>query len=323
MPTPKSAIIIGSGIGGPLCALALTRKQIPVRLYESRSSPATLGGAINLTPNAVRILANFDLLPKFLSLGCSVTKLQFFSAYSGAALGTIPFGSIEQYGFESLRVCRADLQRVLLEAVAERGIEVSYNKKLVGVEEDAVDGDHITAVFSDGSKETADLLIGADGIHSAVRRSFVDPGCDAAYSGICSAYGFASWDKVAKEGIEFDTTALAVGRKGSFLMSFCNPEKTRVFWAVVMAISEGEVPEREDAGWRVRDEGRTKSEIVARFDDSEKWRETVRTAVMAEDETFFFPVNELPTEGRWWRGRCVLIGDAAHAVSGPSYGDNS
>ncbi|KAF8251383.1 FAD/NAD(P)-binding domain-containing protein, partial [Wilcoxina mikolae CBS 423.85] len=234
----KTALIIGSGIAGPLTALSLHTHNISPKIFESRATPSTIGGAINLTPNAVRILSSHNLLQPLLPHACPVKSLEIFSANTGKRIGTVPFGDVEKYGFDSLRVLRSELQKVLLAALEEKGIQVRYAKKLIGVREE---GEKVTAVFEDGTEESGDILIGADGIHSAVRRSYIDPDAKAVYSGVSSAYGVVDFSALGvgrREDLHFSATGLSTSRKGSFLLSFCDAARTRVFWAVVMGIEE-------------------------------------------------------------------------------------
>ncbi|KAK6194093.1 hypothetical protein LQW54_011778 [Pestalotiopsis sp. IQ-011] len=86
--------------------------------------------------------------------------------------------SKDETGFGYLRIRRADLMDVLLAATAEANIPIRYGKRLTNIEDGA---DEVTAVFADGTQDSADLLLGCDGIHSAVRNLYVDPGCGPKY----------------------------------------------------------------------------------------------------------------------------------------------
>lgn len=308
----KSALIIGGGIAGPFAAISLAAHGITSRIFETRTSPTTIGGAINLSPNAVRILAAHGLLPRLHTLGCCVRTLEVFSAHSQKRIGDVPFGDEERYGFDSVRILRSDLQCVLLEAAEERGVAVEYGKKLVDVEEEAED--EVTAVFEDGTKVTAEVLLGCDGIHSAVRGKHVDPGCRASYTGVASAYGIFDLTELTAplQEIHGKSTRIATSRQGSFLTSICDAAETRLFWAVVMAVDEQDAV-RDDG--RARQQAATREHIISRFSECPGFGSTVSVVVEKTPDVFFYPVNEMPVGNRWWRGRCILLGDAAHAVS--------
>jgi 2-polyprenyl-6-methoxyphenol hydroxylase-like FAD-dependent oxidoreductase len=86
----------------------------------------------------------------------------------------------EQTGFGYIRIKRTDLVEVLLEAIHEAQIPVHYNKRITAVVDT---GDGVKVTFSDGSSDIGDLLLGCDGIHSSVRRIYVDPIQVPEYSG--------------------------------------------------------------------------------------------------------------------------------------------
>jgi len=85
-----------------------------------------------------------------------------------------------------VRILRNDLHQVLLEAVQEHGIAVHYSKSLTQVDETDT---NVTVTFSDGSSDSGDLLLGCDGIHSAVRSLLIDPDAKPEYSGIANMFG--------------------------------------------------------------------------------------------------------------------------------------
>jgi salicylate hydroxylase len=303
----KRAIIIGGGVAGPASALALSKIGITCTIYELREGAATIGGAINLTPNALRVLDHFGVLEKAMECGCPCEKIEMFSVATGRRLGELPFGSVELHGYSSLRICRTDLQQLMLSAVQDAGIEVQYNKKLTAVEEAE---DSITAIFEDGTSASADILLGCDGIHSAVRTQFVEPSRRPTYTGVSTVYGIIPTSAIT-EPIPFSATAINSSRSGSLLTSYCNAAKTSIFLAAVMEVAE----QQGEDGWRVRGKiaDDTRRDLLRRF-ESEKLPCVVQMT-NATDDLYFFPVFTLDYGGMWSRGRAILIGDAAHAVS--------
>ena len=307
----KKAIIVGGGIAGPATALALSKSGITCTIYELREGAATIGGAINLTPNALRALDHFNLLETAMTLGCPCEEIEIFSVLTGRKLGDLPFGSVQHHGYSSLRICRTDLQEMMLSAVVKAGIEVQYNKKLIRVEEQ---GDSITAVFEDGTSDSADILLGCDGIHSAVRTQFVEQSRCRTYTGVSSAYGIISSSSIT-EPIHFSATALNTSCNGSLLTSYCNSTKTRIYVAAVMEVSE----QHDQDGWRARGKVAedTRNDLLRRFESAKL--PSVMQMANAIDDLYFYPIFTLDNAGVWSRGRALLIGDAAHAVSNSSF----
>jgi salicylate hydroxylase len=305
----KTAIIIGGGVAGPALALCLARVGVTCTIYELRDSPATIGGAINLTPNALRFLDYVGLLSKASKLGCPTEVIELFSIASGKKLGDLPFGSVEKNGYSSLRIGRTDLQKMMLEAVRDAGVDVFFGKKLIGVEDDS-DKDHITALFEDGTSATGDVLFGCDGIHSPVRSTYVEPARKPSYTGVSSAYGFAPTSAVTLP-IHFTNTSINSSCNGSLLLTYCNSEKTSIYVAAVMEVAE----QHGEDGWRLRGvvEEETRNHLLRRF-ESQKLP-CIKEITSSTEDLFFYPVFTLGRGGSWHRGRALLIGDAVHAVS--------
>ena len=292
----KSCLIIGGGIAGLSTALALSKAGIKSTVYELRSAPSTIGGSINLTPNALRLLDFLDVEVQ----GCRVDSIEIFSLHTGKLLGEVPF---RKFG-PSLRILREELLRPLLKAVGREGIEVVYGSKLVGVVED--EGELVTAVFENGERVQADFVLGCDGVHSVVRR-YVEPSRGPVYTGVVVAYSI-----VEAEGIEthFRSTALNSGRFGSLLTSYVDEDRARIYVGAVMEIKE----ENDKQGWRVRgsDKEKTRQEIERRYNDSAI--PCVGKLMERVDDFVFYPVYKLGPGGIWSRGRVLLLGDAAHGV---------
>jgi 2-polyprenyl-6-methoxyphenol hydroxylase-like FAD-dependent oxidoreductase len=306
MPT-NSAIIIGGGVAGPATAIALQKIGIQCTIYELRPSPATIGGAIGLSPNAVRVLDNWGLYDEIAKIGFSYEKIEMFSLSSGKLLGQLPFGGKERFGYDSLRVGRSELQILMLRAAVDAGAEVKYGKRLVSVEERE---ESVIAHFEDGDKAEGDLLLGCDGIHSALRVKYVEPSRVPTYTGISSAYGFVPVGKITAP-IHFQEPALNMSHQGSLLTTYCDSEKKKIFLAAVMEVKD----QSGHDGWRAR--GRVaedaRSDLLKRFETSNI--PSIAQMTQGIDELFFYPVFTLSNGGQWFKGRAILIGDAAHAVS--------
>lgn len=309
MPVPATAIIIGGGIAGPAAAIALQEIGISCTIYELRQEPATIGGAIGISPNAVRVLDHWGLFEKIANTGHLFDKIELFSISSGKSLGSLPFGGKERLGYDSIRVGRSELQKLLLEAALVAGAKVKCGKRLVDVKEGQ---DSITALFEDGDSAAGDILLGCDGIHSNARAKYVEPSRSPTYTGISSAYGFVPVHKITAP-IHFNQAGVNSSRQGSLLTTYCDKEKKTIFLAAVMEVKE----EAEQDGWRARGKvaEEARKDLLKRF-------ETPRIPAIEEmtkgiDELYFYPVFTLSNEGQWFKGRAILIGDAAHAVSLP------
>ena len=296
----RSCIIIGSGIAGAASALTLSKLGIQCSLYELRDQPATIGGAINLTPNAIRLLESMGVR---LTHGCIVNQIEVFSISSGSKLGEIPF----RKSGPSLRIMREHLQEAILGAVKDAGIPTHYGSKLTAIE-DTRDSPKATAVFSDGERADADFILGCDGVHSAVRTAYVEPQRAATFTGVAAAYAVVDADGVPP--FHFNTTSANSGRFGTMILSYIEEDRNKMFLTAGMQTLE----EKDRQGWKTRGEDTktTMEEVHRRYQDSVL--PCIMPLVDKVDEFTFYPVYTLGPEGTWSKGRVLLLGDAAHGV---------
>jgi salicylate hydroxylase len=303
-------LILGGGIAGCAAALALTRhNKITCTIFEIRQIPSTIGGAINLTPNALRYLEHLGALERLLRRSCEVPTIDIFSLRTGAKLGYLDFDDVEVFKYRARRVLRADLLSALLETLDEAGIKIQYEKKAVSFSQGE---DTIEINFEDGSTASGDILLGCDGIHSFVRTAIIEPERKPVYSGIATAYGLMDAKKIPGT-VPFKATGLVSGRRGSLLLSYYDLEKTKLYAAAVMETAE--VDSRE--GWKAKgsDQEAVKLNVLDRFGHgADKFP---ADAIQAVDEWFLYPVYKLPPKGKWSGPKTLLLGDAAHAVSLP------
>jgi salicylate hydroxylase len=168
--------IAGAGIAGLTTAIALAERGFSVRVFERAAELKEVGAGIQLAPNATRILRELGVLPSLEAKGSEPDAIAIRSVESGKAHLRIPLGSTvrARYGAPYLTLHRADLQHTLLAAARQRPT-ISL---LLGAEAGRVSQRDAAVTFhAAGRQHQADVLIGADGIHSAIRREvFKHPG---------------------------------------------------------------------------------------------------------------------------------------------------
>ncbi|KAL5341959.1 hypothetical protein BJX70DRAFT_11509 [Aspergillus crustosus] len=158
--------IIGAGLSGLTLAIALHQQSIPCTLYDARSAPLDIGGALMFSPNALRILDTLGVYNNIKSLGHHFDNLYFRSS-DDKPRDSYGFGSDAKYGYRALRIYRNILIKELSSLVVQAGIPIIYNKKFTRVTSETPTS--VTWEFSDTTTATATVLVGADGIHSKVR----------------------------------------------------------------------------------------------------------------------------------------------------------
>ncbi|MEW2400549.1 NAD(P)/FAD-dependent oxidoreductase [Streptomyces sp. NPDC046862] len=294
-------LVIGGGIAGPVAAIALQKAGFDPVVHEAFDRTADqAGNFMNIAPNGLDALACVDLAAPVRRLGFVTPAIAFYRS-DGHRL-TPDISTEVQAGpgavIQTLR--RADLYRTLREEVERRGIPIQYGKRLTDVE--SADG-RVRARFEDGTHADGDLLVGADGIRSRVRR-IIDPAApEPRYLGTVNAFGVAPKRRV--EGTP-GVLRMYFGRK-SFFMSAQHPDGDVWWFANPPRPSEPDAAEMRRPGMDWRDE------IVELFRrDGMPALDVVRASTQFSVPSANY---DLPTVPHWHRAGMVLVGDAAHAIS--------
>ncbi|KAJ3035405.1 hypothetical protein HDV00_004003 [Rhizophlyctis rosea] len=302
---PKTAIILGAGPTGIVTGLILKNLNYNPVIYEIRPSPTVLGGAVNLSPNCLRVLDHLNLAERVIAQGwkCQTMVAQ---NHKGELLGHMEEGVEEKYGYPLLRVRRTKFLRVLLEAAEEKGLEIRYGMKAVGIQEDS---SSVTVRFENGTTVSADILLGCDGIHSFTRTSHVAPSIQEVYTGFAGAFQFldtTTTNAVPELPGDFVGT---IGPEGLIGMARSGPNE--IFW---FATSEKPMKSRE--GWKESDPNGIKNDLLTKYG---YWTSPIPEAIdMTSTEMFWYPIHRLDIDAnptyRWHTSRTLLLGDAAHAM---------
>jgi 2-polyprenyl-6-methoxyphenol hydroxylase-like FAD-dependent oxidoreductase len=213
----QTALVIGGGIAGPVTALALRKAGIQASVHEAYASPADgVGAVFMVAPNGLDALRIVGIDQQVQAIGQPIQRMviEYGRGRQAAEFPGLP-------GLPGLVMRRADLHRALHDHAVAEGIRIEHGKRLVSVSETA---GGITARFADGTEAHADVLIGADGIRSAVR-TLIDPDAPAPkYVGLLGIGGVSDHATAAAP----DAMHFAFGRR-AFFGYWTGPDR-RTMW---------------------------------------------------------------------------------------------
>ncbi|HTY77643.1 MAG TPA: FAD-dependent monooxygenase [Candidatus Bathyarchaeia archaeon] len=293
----SSVAIVGGGIGGLAAALSLLHAGLDVQVYEQAPAPGEVGAGIQISPNASRLLHRLGLGPALDRMGVRPVGGHQRRWDDGRTLQWAELGeAIETaFGAPYYHFHRADLLRALAEALPAERVHLGH--RLTSFQDQ---GDRVELTFANGARAAADVLVGADGIHSTVRAALFGPE-QPRFTG-CTAYrGLVPAERLAHLGLEVAAYNW-MGPGGHFVHYFVAGGRLMNF----VAIKERETWTRES--WTDRGEV---AEALAAF---EGWHPTVRAIIGAADETFLWALFDRLPLARWSVGRVTLLGDACHAM---------
>jgi salicylate hydroxylase len=296
MPRAPRIVIIGGGIGGLAAALALERRGADVVVCEQSGAHSEIGAGLNLTPNAIKAFRSLGIEDKIEAIGSGSEFLMIRSWKSGRYISRMRRGDYRKtFGAPTLAVHRADLVDVL--AGALRTADVRLGMRCVAVET----GDRgAVARFADGSAIEADIVVGADGIHSVVRENLF--GADRPrFTGCICWRGMAEVGAVPRDINVADGT-LWMGphghvvhylvRRGDLLNIVAHYDSdawTEESWTRECDVSE---PMTTYAEWN--------SALTRLYPCSTRW--------------YKWALYDREPLELWSKGRATLLGDSAHAM---------
>lgn len=291
----RKALLIGGGIGGLATAIALRQIGFTVEVFERVAMLREVGAGLSLWANAIKALDYLGLAPAMRALALPETAGGIRTASGDLLMQTANAQLAARFGELSVMVHRAELHDLLRQAFGQ-AIRLGMDCVAITEEERGV-----RVRFRNGEEATGDLVIGADGLHSAVR------------SGLHGAQppryaGYTAWRGV----VGFDCQRLQIGetwgkgaRFGQIPM-----QGDRVYWFAT---------HNTPAGQQSRDG--EKAELLRLFG---AWHDPIRALIEATPETAILrnDIYDRPPLTWWGRGRITLLGDAAHPMT-PNLGQGA
>ncbi|MFA7340774.1 MAG: FAD-dependent monooxygenase [Candidatus Obscuribacterales bacterium] len=347
MKSSKSAVIVGGGIGGLTTALALQQYGIASRVYESRFAETftktgssgssemgseiacetvsqsdsqldsqldsqsdtgtnTSGAGIWVPANAMQVFARLGLAEKVLAAGYEIDEIELLDYLSGSLMKFSLEATKKKFAYSIVAIKRRRLHEILLAALREREekavVELFHGYRCQGVELDRAEvlGERVAISFFQRENVYADFVVAADGLHSAIRQS-IFPLAQPNYS------GQTSWRAVVRAELPepWRKSSVEIWGEGR-RFGFSHLSADQVYWYATadMPASSGSfsaaAPAVEIASLR---------ELFASFPAA------VHNLVASTSTVIRTDLSDLPILPQWYRGKIVLVGDAAHATT--------
>ena len=283
MKERKKIAIIGGGIAGLTFARSLTNEDYEIHIFEKKESFREIGAAISVFPNALCVMDDLGLLEEILQ-----NSGQFKTVYLKTSKGKILSKSEPKSDYPVICIHRADLHGILLKNI-EANLYNDFSLKNIA----HLDNGQITIQFENGENRVFDAVIGADGIHSDVRKHIINDG-EPIFR------GYNIWRGVVKTDFEigYGSETYGIGKRVGIV-----PIKDGVYgwWATCNeAYMQDDSPEG------------TKDKLKRLFGD---WHHPIpdlmnNTEVILKNSL----IDRKPHKG-WSKGNAILIGDAAHPTT--------
>jgi 2-polyprenyl-6-methoxyphenol hydroxylase-like FAD-dependent oxidoreductase len=286
--------IIGAGIGGLTAAIALQQMGRKVTVFEKAPELKAMGAGIVLAANAMKALEKLSVAEQVRQAGAPVKKAEI-RTWDGKLLVNMPVHKqANRYGTYSYLIYRPDLQRILYEKL--KPDTVLLNKKFIRLNQIR---ENITCIFEDGESVNSHLVIGADGVHSLVRKSLVESS-PLRYSGFTAFRGISYFDDdmfPVEQGGGFE--AWGYGKR----FGFSHLGNGRIFWFAAINTPQGTLVKTDDR----------KMMALQQF---RGWWKPIESVIDSTQESNIL-VHEIfdrePIK-RWSKGKVTLLGDAAHPM---------
>jgi 2-polyprenyl-6-methoxyphenol hydroxylase-like FAD-dependent oxidoreductase len=289
------AIIVGGGIGGLTTAIALESRGIESAVYEAAPVLKEVGAGIWVPPNAMNVFERLGLAAKIKAAGKVVEEICVGTSKGEVWQKIVASEVIKRFGNATTTIHRGRLQKLLFEAVDPGTVHL--DKRFTHF---ADDGQEVEVFFADGTSAKGDLLLAADGIHSAARRQLFGE-IPLRYSGqTCwrAATTFRLPDPESKRMFEM------WGPGAGLRFAYSQMTETEVYFYATVCEASGQKDVPGEVKGRLKKQYAEFGGLLGEIIDSAEEESIIRT-----DLFDFQPLHD------WTHGHVALLGDAAHATT--------
>ncbi|WP_246797336.1 FAD-dependent monooxygenase [Burkholderia perseverans] len=296
MKQPRIAIV-GAGLGGTAAAALLQRRGYDVRLYEQAPAFSRLGAGIHLGPNVMKIMRRIGCEDALNAMGSHPDFWYSRDGLSAEVMSQIPLGdyALKTYGASYLTVHRGDFHALMTQAIAPGTLV--FGRKLTAIEDT---GSEVRLTFDDGTVETADIAIGADGVNSRLREHLLgaEPPRYTGYVAHRAVFPASLLDNKP-----YDMCVKWWSGDRHMMVYYVTEKRDEYYY--VTGVPQAEWPAGVSMVDSSRDEMR---EAFAGFHPD------IQHLIDVSPSITKWPLLERDPLPLWSRGRLVLLGDACHPM---------
>jgi 2-polyprenyl-6-methoxyphenol hydroxylase-like FAD-dependent oxidoreductase len=292
--TVRNVLIVGGGIGGLATAIALRQVGVAVDLVEIQPRMTVYGVGIIQHGNVVREMSRLGLLDKYLGRAFAFEDVVQYNS-QGEFLARVHGHRLagEKYP-ANVGISRLELHRVLIESARQLGATLRFG---VTVENLTQSLQQVEVACTDGVRQSYDLVVGADGVHSRIRQTLFESAPQPRYT------GQSVWRHNFPRAAEIDHLATFAGPHGN--AGLC-PLADDLMYMYLTSSEPGNPRMPPDAlAQMMRDRLAPFGGIVARM----------REQIQDSTQVVYRPLEVIFVPSPWYRGRVLLVGDAAHTTT--------
>lgn len=295
MTAAHKILVIGGGFSGMAAAIQLRKQGCAVDVVEIDPGWRSYGAGISLGGATLRAFRTLGVLDAFLAQGFAADGVDLFTP-AGQQIGSLPTPRLAGPDVPGGGgIMRPVLAKILADATRASGAHVRLGCSFTSIQQDA---DGVDVQFTDGSQQRYDLVIGADGLYSQVRKILFPAAPQPLYSGQCV------WRAVLPRPAEVQRTMMWLGHKVKTGLNAVSQDEMYLFVTEDRASNE-----RLDA----QQFPQMLADLLAPF--PAPLMQSVRAQINADAQIVYRPLESLLMPQPWYQNRVVLIGDTVHATT--------
>ena len=293
-------IVAGAGLGGLTLALCLARAGFSVTVLEQANALGEVGAGVQISANGARVLYHLGLAEALQAVAFKPERGEMRHWQSGETLSSRPLGQASEaaFGFPYFHLHRADFHAVLADALAAVAPgSVHLGAKVTGFSQS---GAGVTVTTEAGESVSGDVLVGCDGIHSAIRTQLFGP--DAPRFTGCVAWRAIVPVGALPPGHVRPVSSNWIGRGGHFVHYYVRRGE------LVNCVGIIEQDEWQAESWS------SEGAKAGFLDDFKDWHEDVQILMRQAESCYRWGLFDRDPMPKWSQGRVTLLGDACHPM---------